>query len=283
MPRGFVSFLRQGFSLATVLKSGKEKIVPITQIKETAIGRQSGDKHMLELHQVGTGYKPLQVLWDIDLALQEGEWLALLGSNGAGKSTLLKTIAGLLKPFQGEIRYQGRDLTALQVHERVERGISLVPEGRRLFAGMTVRENLMMGSFIQKGDGRADGQLERVFDLFPVLKAREKQVVGTLSGGERQMCAIGRALMSRPKLLLVDELSLGLAPVVVDGLLETMVAIKQEGVTLLVVEQDVNTALVYADRGYVLREGRIVKSGQAQQLLADKSIQQDYLGTWEDE
>ena len=141
----------------------------------------------------------------------------------------------------------------------------------------------MMGSFIQKGDGRADGQLERVFDLFPVLKARAEQVVGTLSGGERQMCAIGRALMSRPKLLLVDELSLGLAPVVVDGLLETMVAIKQEGVTLLVVEQDVNTALVYADRGYVLREGRIVKSGQAQQLLADKSIQQDYLGTWEDE
>jgi branched-chain amino acid transport system ATP-binding protein len=238
---------------------------------------------MLELHQVGTGYKPLQVLWDIELSLQEGEWLALLGSNGAGKSTLLKTIAGLLKPFQGEIRYRGKDLTTLQVHERVELGIALVPEGRRLFAGMTVRENLMMGSFIQKGDGRADGQLERVFDLFPVLQAREKQVVGTLSGGERQMCAIGRALMSRPKLLLVDELSLGLAPVVVDGLLETMVAIKQEGVTLLVVEQDVNTALVYADRGYVLREGRIVKSGQAQQLLADKSIQQDYLGTWEDE
>jgi len=266
-----------------LVKRGKETLAVSAPAEGAVIKRQDGHPRMLELHRVGSGYKPLQVLWDIDLALQEGEWLALLGSNGAGKSTLLKTIAGLLKPFQGEIRYQGCDLTALQAHERVALGIALVPEGRRLFAGMTVRENLMMGSFIQKGDGRADGQIERVFDLFPVLKARAKQVVGTLSGGERQMCAIGRALMSRPKLLLVDELSLGLAPVVVDGLLETMVAIKQEGVTLLVVEQDVNTALVYADRGYVLREGRIVKSGQARQLLADKSIQQDYLGTWEDE
>jgi branched-chain amino acid transport system ATP-binding protein len=244
--------------------------------------RQDGHPGMLELSRVGAGYKPLQVLWDIDLSLQEGEWLALLGSNGAGKSTLLKTIAGLLKPFQGEIRYQGRDLTALEAHERVALGIALVPEGRRLFAGMTVRENLMMGSFIQKADGAMDGQLQFVFDLFPVLQTREKQIVGTLSGGERQMCAIGRALMSQPKLLLVDELSLGLAPVVVDGLLEAMVAIKQQGVTLLVVEQDVNTALVYADRGYVLREGRIVKSGQSKQLLADPSIQHDYLGTWEE-
>jgi branched-chain amino acid transport system permease protein len=282
-PKGFVSFLQEDFPFAALVKRGKKKMTVSTHAKGAAVKPPDGHPCMLELCKVGSGYKPLQVLWDIDLSLREGEWLALLGSNGAGKSTLLKTIAGLLKPFQGEIRYQGRNLTALQSHERVALGIALVPEGRRLFAGMTVRENLMMGSFIQKGDGRADGQLQRVFDLFPALKDREKQVVGTLSGGERQMCAIGRALMSRPKLLLVDELSLGLAPVVVDGLLETLVAIKQEGVTLLVVEQDVNTALVYADRGYVLREGRIAKSGQAQQLLADKSIQQDYLGTWEDE
>jgi branched-chain amino acid transport system permease protein len=282
LPQGFVSFLREGYPLATLVKRGKEKIAVSRPAKEAAVERPGGPPGMLELSQVGSGYKPLQVLWNIDLSLREGEWLALLGSNGAGKSTLLKTIAGLIKPFQGEIRYQGRNLSALPAHERVALGIALVPEGRRLFAGMTVRENLMMGAFIQKEDGREAGQLQRVFDLFPVLKAREKQVVGTLSGGERQMCAIGRALMSRPKLLLVDELSLGLAPVVVDGLLETLVAIKEEGVTLLVVEQDVNTALVYADRGYVLREGRIAKSGPAPQLLADKSIQQDYLGTWED-
>ncbi len=233
---------------------------------------------MLAVHHLGSGYKPLQILWDIELSVQEGEWLALLGPNGAGKSTLLKTIVGLLKPFQGEIWYLGKEISALPVHEMVRLGIALVPEGRRLFAGMTVRENLMMGAFSQNDNGKITAQLQRVFDLFPVLKEREKQVVGTLSGGERQMCAIGRALMSRPKLLLVDELSLGLAPVVVDGLLETLVAIKQEGVTLLVVEQDVNTALAYADRGYVLREGRIVKSGEAKQLLEDPSIQKDYLG-----
>ncbi len=233
---------------------------------------------MLAVHHLGSGYKPLQILWDIELSVHEGEWLALVGPNGAGKSTLLKTIVGLLKPFQGEIWYLGKEISALPVHEMVRLGIALVPEGRRLFAGMTVRENLMMGAFSQNENGKITEQLQRVFDLFPVLKEREKQVVGTLSGGERQMCAIGRALMSRPKLLLVDELSLGLAPVVVDGLLETLVAIKQEGVTLLVVEQDVNTALAYADRGYVLREGRIVKSGEAKQLLEDPSIQKDYLG-----
>ena len=158
----------------------------------------------------------------------------------------------------------------------------MVPEGRRLFAGMTVKENLMMGAFAQNHNGKTTEELQRVFDLFPILKLREKQIVGTLSGGERQMCAIGRALMSRPKLLLVDELSLGLAPLVVDGLLEALVAINREGVTLMVVEQDVNTALTYADRGYVLREGRIVNGGEAKHLLADPTIQKDYLGTWDE-
>ena len=278
MPQGFMSFLRQGFSFSTLFKGGREKPVEPAQTKGMAAGRQHEDERMLVLRHVGSGYRPLQVLWDIELSLREGEWLALLGSNGAGKSTLLKTVVGLLTPFQGEICYLGKDLTAHPVHERVEMGIALVPEGRRLFTGMTVRENLMMGAFAKTEDGRIAGQLQRVFHLFPVLKEREKQVVGTLSGGERQMCAIGRALMCQPRLLLVDELSLGLAPVVVDGLLETMVAIKREGVTLIVVEQDVYTALVYADRGYVLREGRIVKSGKAKQLLADPSIQQEYLG-----
>ncbi len=233
---------------------------------------------MLSIKHLGSGYKPMQVLWDIDLHLQKGEWLALLGSNGAGKSTLLKTVAGLLKPFCGEILYQGKEISRFPVHERVELGIALVPEGRRLFAGMTVGENLMMGAYVQNDNGKTADQLQMVYNLFPILKQRETQIVGTLSGGERQMCAIGRALMSQPILLLVDEMSLGLAPVIVDDLLDTMVNIQQEGVTLFVVEQDVNTALIYADRGYVLREGKIVKSGEAEQLLTDPGIQKDYKG-----
>ena len=233
---------------------------------------------MLALHHLDSGYKPLQILWDIELFLEKGEWLAILGSNGAGKSTLLKTVAGLLKPFQGEIWYESKEISSVPVYERVKLGIALVPEGRRLFTGMTIRENLMMGAYQQNGNSRNTEQLEKVFDLFPHLKGREKQVVGTLSGGEQQMCAIGRALMSRPKLLLIDELSLGLAPVVIEKILETLVTIQQEGVTLVVVEQDVYTALVYANRGYVLQEGRIVKSGEAKRLLSDPDIQKGYLG-----
>ena len=280
-PRGLISFLREGLVLSNLITEKRDQVVEIRHSNLAPTESGTGDRNILALHRVGSGYRPLQVLWDIDLFLKEGEWLALLGSNGAGKSTLLKTIVGLLKPFKGDIFFQGKKLTSTQVHERVELGIALVPEGRRLFAGMTVIENLMMGAFTKTEHDRIVKELERVFDLFPILKERDKQVVGTLSGGERQMCAIGRALMSQPKLLLVDEMSLGLAPVVVDSLLETMVDIRREGVTLLVVEQDVNTALVYADRGYILSEGRIVKSGEAKQLLADPGIQKDYLGYWD--
>jgi len=283
MPRGLISFLRESLILSNLIPEKKDVVIQTPYPNVPPTEPETSESTLLSVHGVDSGYKPLKVLWDINLFLKEGEWLALLGSNGAGKSTLLKTIVGLIKPYKGDIFYQEKNLTSIQVHERVELGIALVPEGRRLFSGMTVIENLMMGAFTKTEHDRVVKDLERVFDLFPILKERGKQVVGTLSGGERQMCAIGRALMSQPTLLLVDEMSLGLAPVVVDGLLEAMVAIRREGVTLLVVEQDVDTALVYADRGYVLSEGRMVKNGKAKQLLADPTIQKDYLGYWDGE
>jgi len=184
----------------------------------------------------------------------------------------------LLKPFRGEIRYRGKEISSKPVHERVKMGISLVPEGRRLFTGMTVRENLMMGAYGLKVKSESLEQLSKVYDLFPVLEKREKQVVGTLSGGEQQMCAIGRALMSRPRLLLVDEPSQGLAPVIVEGLIELMSVIKREGVTLLMVEQGISAALDYTDRAYILRQGRIVKHGPVPRLLADLDTRKEYLG-----
>lgn len=233
---------------------------------------------MLSVDGLVGGYKPLEVLWDIDFYVREGEWLALLGPNGAGKSTFLNTVAGLIKPFRGRIFYGEQEISGMPVYERVKMGIALVPEGRKLFWGMTVRENLMMGAFIRSNELRITQQLNRVYELFPLLRERESQIVGTLSGGECQMCAIGRALMSMPMFLIIDEMSFGLGPVVVDGLLATMAMVNREGVTLLVVEQDVHTALSCADRGYVLQQGRIVRSGKAYQLLSDPDIQRDYLG-----
>jgi branched-chain amino acid transport system ATP-binding protein len=232
---------------------------------------------MLEVRGIGSGYDGLQVISEVDLTVAEGEWVALVGAVGAGKTTLMRTIAGSLEPLAGEVRFRGNDLAHVPAHERVRRGISLVPEGRRLFRGMTVLENLIAGAFVVSRRTIA-GRLERVYELFPILAERGRQQVGTLSGGEQQMCAIGRALMSGPKLLLVDELSLGLAPVVVDDLLAALVRIREEGATLLVVEQDVNTSLAYADRGYVMRHGRVVSSGPSAELLADQSFLREYLG-----
>jgi branched-chain amino acid transport system ATP-binding protein len=233
---------------------------------------------MLEVRGLCSGYGELQILWDVDLTVGDGEWVALLGAVGAGKTTLMRTIAGSLPVVRGESELAGEDVTGMPAYDRVRRGLSLVPEGRRLFRGMTVAENLIAGAFTVKHRRVISERLARVNELFPILRERSRQQVGTLSGGEQQMCAIGRSLMSAPRLLLVDELSLGLAPVVVDDLVEALVRIREEGTALLVVEQDVELSLDYADRGYVLRQGRIVGGGPSAELLADESLQREYLG-----
>jgi branched-chain amino acid transport system ATP-binding protein len=233
---------------------------------------------MLEVRGLCSGYGELQILWDVDLTVGDGEWVALLGAVGAGKTTLMRTIAGSLPVVRGEIALAEEDVTGMPAYDRVRRGLSLVPEGRRLFRGMTVSENLIAGAFTVRHRRVISERLARVHELFPILRERSRQQVGTLSGGEQQMCAIGRSLMSAPRLLLVDELSLGLAPVVVDDLVEALVRIRAEGTALLVVEQDVELSLDYADRGHVLRQGRIVGGGPSAELLAAESLQREYLG-----
>jgi branched-chain amino acid transport system ATP-binding protein len=233
---------------------------------------------MLEVRGLCSGYGELQILWDVDLTVGDGEWVALLGAVGAGKTTLMRTIAGSLPVVRGDIAVAEEDVTGMPAYDRVRRGLSLVPEGRRLFRGMTVSENLVAGAFTVRHRRVITERLARVHELFPILAERSRQQVGTLSGGEQQMCAIGRSLMSAPRLLLVDELSLGLAPVVVDDLIEALARIRAEGTALLVVEQDVELSLDYADRGYVLRQGRIVAGGPSAELLADESLQREYLG-----
>lgn len=234
---------------------------------------------MLEIRALEVAYGDIQVLWGIDLEVREGEIVSLVGSNGAGKSTLIRTISGLTRSFKGEILYNGQDITRLKTSEIVGLGISQVPEGRKLFFGMTVQENLMMGAFIRKDKEAVAQDLRFIYELFHRLEERKKQLAGTMSGGEQQMCAIGRALMTRPKLLLIDELSLGLSPLLVENLLDAIGKIYERwGTSILLVEQDVQTALEYAGRGYVLETGRIVLSGSASDLLENPRIMQSYLG-----
>ncbi len=233
---------------------------------------------LLEVSGLSAGYGPLQILWDVTLSVHDGEYVAVLGSNGVGKSTLLKTIAGILPAISGAIRWQGRDITHLGPASRVRLGISLVPEGKRLFAGMTVRENLLMGAFARHDRGGIAADLDWVLSLFPLLSGKLERVAGTLSGGEQQMCAIGRGLLARPRLLLVDELSFGLSPIITDALLEAVANINREDTSVILVEQDVLAALRYARRGYVIREGRVVKEGPAADLASDPLIQKSYLG-----
>ena len=233
---------------------------------------------LLAVRALETGYASVQVLWGVDLEVRAGESVALIGANGAGKTTLLRAIAGQLPAWAGRVELEGVDLGSMPAHLRVGRGVVMVPEGRQLFAGLTVRENLLMGAFGRSDNAQVGRDLERVEALFPRLAERRGQLAGHLSGGEQQMCAIGRALMSRPRVLLIDELSLGLAPVVVDRLIEAIAEIRRDGVTLLIVEQDVTNALTMAERGYVMESGRITLAGSREELLADPRVRESFIG-----
>ena len=233
---------------------------------------------LLEIKDLSAGYGDIQVLWDIDLQIKEGQVVALVGANGAGKSTLLKTISGLLRPYKGSIVFQGRDITRMASKEIVARGIIQVPEGRRLFPQMTVEENLMMGAFRRKGPGDLQPQLKRIFEIFGRLEERRGQMAGSLSGGEQQMCAFARGLMGNPKLIIIDEMSLGLAPLIVDDLVDIVEEINQQGTSVLLVEQDVQLALDNSHYGYVISTGKVAMEGDSETLLQKKEIKEIYLG-----
>jgi branched-chain amino acid transport system ATP-binding protein len=234
---------------------------------------------LLSVAGIQAGYRALQVLWDVTLEIRRGEVVALVGSNGAGKTTLLRTLSGVLPLWSGSVSFEGRSLAGKPSHVFVEAGIAHVPEGRRLFAGLTVEANLRLGAFIRKSGPAVEHDLQRIYALFPELYGRRHQLAGTLSGGQQQMVAIGRGLMGRPKLLMIDELSLGLAPVVVDRLINSITDIRAEGeVAILLVDQDVQAAFSLADRGYVMEMGREVLQGPARELANNPKIKEAYLG-----
>ena len=231
---------------------------------------------LLRLRDVDTFYGEIHILQKLSLEVGKGELVCLLGGNASGKSTTLKTILGIVRPRNGTVELDGEDVTGKPTSYRIARGMAIVPENRRLFAPMTVFENLQMGAYLRKGG--FDEQLERVFNLFPILKDRRKQLAGTLSGGEQQMVAMGRALMSEPKLLLMDEPSMGLAPILVERNFEIIQQVHEAGVAVLVVEQNANVSLSIADRGYVLQTGRIVLADSAKALLEHEDLKKAYLG-----
>ena len=232
---------------------------------------------ILKVDDINVYYGSIHAIKGISFEVEEGEVVTLIGANGAGKSTTLNTISGLLRSKTGSIEFMGESLAKVPCHKVVERGLALVPEGRRIFLQMTVQENLEMGAFTQKGD-TVQEDLEKVYTLFPRLKERIKQMAGTLSGGEQQMLAMGRALMSRPKLLMLDEPSMGLAPILVEQIFEIIQNLHKAGTTILLVEQNAQAALSVADRGYVLETGKIVTTGTGAELLASPAIKKAYLG-----
>lgn len=233
---------------------------------------------MLEVKNLNVHYGVIQALKDISLTVNQGEIVTLIGANGAGKTTTLRTISGLIKATSGEILLEGKSITTLPAPDRVQQGISQVPEGRRIFPPMSVLENLEMGAFLRKDKADIKKDIEMVYDLFPILGKRRKQSAGTLSGGEQQMLAMGRALMSRPRILLLDEPSMGLAPLLVREIFEIIKNINQNGTTILLVEQNASMALSIAHRAYVLENGSIVISGTGEELAKSGEIQKSYLG-----
>ncbi|MDF2000040.1 ABC transporter ATP-binding protein [Peribacillus frigoritolerans] len=233
---------------------------------------------MLKIEDINVYYGNIQALKGISLSINEGEIVTLIGANGAGKSTLLKSISGLLKPKQGKIIYEGESIGGKAAQSIVKMGISHVPEGRRVFANMTVEENLQLGAYLRKDKAGIKQDMEKVYELFPRLLERLKQQSGTLSGGEQQMLAMGRALMAKPRLLLLDEPSMGLAPLLVKQIFHIIEEINKTGTTILLVEQNANLALSIADRAYVVETGRIVLSGKSEELTASEEIKNAYLG-----
>ena len=233
---------------------------------------------MLELHSVDTFYGPSQVLNDVSLNVNQGEIVCLLGANAAGKTTTMKTIFGIVRPRSGTVMFEGQQISGTTTDSIIAKGLALVPEGRRVFSRMTVRENLEMGAYMRNNRAEFNQDLERVYTLFPRLKERDKQLSGTMSGGEQQMLAIGRALMSRPRLMCMDEPSMGLSPILVQTVFDTIREIRDQGVTIFVVEQNAYMALHVADRGYVLQTGKVVLSDTAQNLLTNDLVRRAYLG-----
>jgi branched-chain amino acid transport system ATP-binding protein len=236
----------------------------------------SGSEPLLKLEGINTFYGVIHILQDVSLEIEEGELVCLLGGNASGKSTTLKTILGIVRPRSGKVVFDGADVTERSTSDRIGRGMAIVPENRRLFGPMTVVENLQMGAYLRGGGTKED--YERVYSLFPLLYERRSQVAGTLSGGEQQMVAMARALMSRPKLMLMDEPSMGLAPILVERSFEIIKQVHDAGVAVLVVEQNANVSLSIADRGYVLSTGRLVLEGKASDLIQNDDLRKAYLG-----
>ena len=233
---------------------------------------------MLEVKKVSAGYGMVQILWDVSFKINEKEIVSIIGPNGAGKTTLVKTIAGLIQAKNGAIRFKGENIEKLPPYDIVKKGITLIPEGREIFPRMTVDENLMLGAYTIKEKSKVKDTKEKVYQIFPVLKKKEKALAQTLSGGEQQMLVICRSLMSNPTLLILDEPSLGLAPIIVEKVLDTLEKINEDGVTILLVEQNIRDSLNIAHRAYVLEEGKIIIEGKGRELLTNDHIKEVYLG-----
>ncbi|MCD8121605.1 MAG: ABC transporter ATP-binding protein [Clostridiales bacterium] len=233
---------------------------------------------ILEVSDLEAGYNGMRVLHGIHFDVREGEILAILGSNGVGKSTILRAITGVIKPMKGKVVYKGEDITGLPSHKLVAKGISMVPEGRMLFSGMTVEDNLLMGAYLEKDKAKIQEQLEKVYELFPRVEERKRQIAGTLSGGEQQMVAIARGLMSAPKVLILDEPSLGLMPKLVQEIFAFVKMIAESGITIIIVEQNANDTLKMCDYAFVVQNGEVVIEGKGEELLSNEDVQKAYLG-----